>query len=301
MAGTFFLISGPSGAGKNSIISEVVKGVDGIKFAPSLTTRALRQGESEGSPYHFVSVPEFKSRIESGDILEFVEVHGNLYGTSASIIGGLLDRGFDVITDIEVIGAQAIRLKMPERTCSIFVTLDSDEELVRRIIGRQPESAEVVNLRLSRARLEKRLVSGFDYLINNIDLSESVNLLKSIIKAHKSRVAIFENSGPDPLRYLHRTCQFELDESFLSEWKMCIPQILRTYESAQETPEATLRRLLITRNLMAGRCDVDIPEFALRRIPDFFEENETDSVVETCAAYAVSSRPWPSPPQPVSS
>lgn len=287
VSGTFFLVSGPSGAGKNSIISEVVRRGPNLRFAPSLSTRSMRQGESEGSPYHFVSVSEFKARIDSGDILEFVEVHGNLYGTSRSIIHGLLDRGFDVITDIEVIGAQKIALEMVGRTCSVFVTLDSDEELARRITGRHPEKPEDLSRRLARAGLEKQLVSGFDYMIDNVDLPASVALLESIIAAHKSRVAVAEHSSGGVRRHWLRTRRFDIAEPLLAQLPVGCPAVLRTYEGAQESPAESLRRLLITQHLLGGGSSLDLP--ALRLLPDAGHSRETpaDGHVESCSAYRV--------------
>jgi len=208
--GLLFLIIGPAGAGKNSLIDRIVPFDPSLVFAPSLTTRSMRPGEAQGVPYHFVTRREFEQRQQNGDILEFSEINYNLYGTSRSFIDKQLKSGKDVITDVEVLGAHRLLLARPLLVCPIFVIPPSRDELVRRIRARHPAGDLELRSRLGRAEAEVAVASSFDYLVVNKDLEIASSSVRSIIAAERAKVRLMEQIADSEGYSVFRTVEYEI-------------------------------------------------------------------------------------------
>ena len=186
--GNLFIISGPSGVGKSTVISEVMSRYDNLYFSISYTTRAPRVGEQDGVNYYFVSKDEFEQMIARDELLEYANYSGNYYGTSAKRIEEKLDQGIDVLLDIEVVGSSIVRQKRPN-TPAIFVIPPSFEELSRRLNGRNSESPESVRARLNRAREEYKEIPSYDYLVVNEKVSAAADDIIAILRAESCRAA----------------------------------------------------------------------------------------------------------------
>jgi guanylate kinase len=190
--GSLFIVSGPSGAGKTTLIkgarAELAEmGID-LYFSVSHTTRGPRSGERDGTEYHFVDSDRFRQMAAAGEFLEWAEVHDELYGTSRSEVAGRLQRGEDVILDIDVQGAQQIADDdaLRPQSVSIFVFPPSFEELEKRLRNRRMNSEEQIELRLRKASDEIEGGCNFyDYVIINDDQEIATACLKAAIVANK--------------------------------------------------------------------------------------------------------------------
>jgi guanylate kinase len=186
--GAILVLSGPSGAGKSSLISKIIDDIGSTYFSISTTTRAMREGETNGVHYHFVSIEEFKKEIEDEMFLEYAIVHGNYYGTSLGPVKQALKEGKLVIFDIDVQGHDAVMHRLSDITTSVFVTTPSLEELKRRLHVRSTDSDEVINKRLEMAIREVQRISEYDYLVVNDNLEEAAEILVSIAKAARMKI-----------------------------------------------------------------------------------------------------------------
>ena len=169
MKGNLIIISSPSGGGKGTLIREVLEHIPDIGYSVSLTTRAPRFGEEDGKHYHFVTRERFEEAISKNEFLEYAEVHGNLYGTSAIQIEKITTTGFDVILEIDVQGAAKVRDRV-ENAISIFILPPSFEVLKARLTARATEGSEDLELRLRNSIDEVRQYKDFDYVVVNDDL-----------------------------------------------------------------------------------------------------------------------------------
>lgn len=190
--GILFIISGPSGAGKTSLIEKVRRdlGLRGhrLHFSVSHTTRAPRANEVDGTSYHFVSREAFTQMTEREEFIEWAHVHGQMYGTSRKEVLARLERGEDVILDIDVQGARIISRDegLRRHSLSVFVFPPSFEELERRLRSRGLNSEEDIRLRLKKASDEiEEGLSFYDYVIINDDLDSAADELKAAIIARK--------------------------------------------------------------------------------------------------------------------
>ncbi len=185
--GVLFVVSAPSGAGKTSLCKEVVRWVANLQHSISYTTRPIRPTEVSGVDYHFVSPARFPKMIEGGEFIEWAEVHGNYYGTRRADLQALLDRGIDVILDIDSQGAMQIR-----RGCDngvfIYILPPSFEDLERRLTLRRADAPDEIRRRLNRAREEIRDYPSYDYLIFNDQFEAARDHLKAIILAERGRM-----------------------------------------------------------------------------------------------------------------
>ncbi len=160
------MVSGPSGAGKGTVISLARESLPNVVTSVSATTRAPRPGELDGSHYHFLSPADFRRAVAAGDFLEWVDYGGNLYGTPRADVEAKLARGYDVILEIELQGARAIRRSMPAATL-IFVAPPSVDELARRLHGRATDTPGAIVRRLEIAKAELAAEHEFDEVIVN--------------------------------------------------------------------------------------------------------------------------------------
>ena len=186
--GRTFIISGPSGVGKSTVLKELFNDRDDLYFSVSATTRSPRPGEVDGVHYHFTNVDEFRKMISEDAFLEYAEYVGNFYGTPKKYVDRAMDDGRDVILDIEIQGANQICTKRPE-TERIFIAPPSWVELERRLTARGTDSQEVIQSRLLRAKVELQTASSYDYLVINDTVEQAVAEMAAILCAEHCRPA----------------------------------------------------------------------------------------------------------------
>lgn len=184
--GNIYIVVAPSGAGKTSLVGALLKAEPKVGLSVSYTTRAPRAGEVDGQHYHFVAREAFEHMIGQSDFLEYAEVYGNYYGTSASWIKSQLEEGKDILLEIDWQGASQVRQIFP-RAVGIFIMPPSMEELERRLRGRATDSEEVIVRRLSAARAEIDKVSEYDFIIVNDDFERAKTDLISVIHSQRLR------------------------------------------------------------------------------------------------------------------
>ncbi len=185
--GLLFVLSGPSGVGKDAVLSEVEKIYPSVRRCVTVTTRPRRENEQNGADYTFVSASEFRQRAEEGAFLEYAEVHGYLYGTPRHWVEDQLSKGFDVVLKIDVQGGLSVKQAKPE-TILIFLVPPSLEELERRLRSRNSESEESVTRRLLNARKELEQIPHYDYMIENSSIEQAAEELKAVIVAEHCRI-----------------------------------------------------------------------------------------------------------------
>lgn len=199
MRGRLFIVAAPSGAGKSTLIDALLRQEPTLKLSVSYTTRPPRPGEQNGREYHFVDEKTFAEMQARGEFLESAEVHGYRYGTSRSVIRDVLDRGEDLLLEIDWQGARQVRRLIPEAV-GIFILPPSIEELERRMRARGQDADDVIRRRLANAREELAHAGEFQYAIMNSDFEAALQDLKAIIRAERlkqPRTAAGETHGPD--------------------------------------------------------------------------------------------------------
>ena len=188
--GMLLVISGPSGTGKGTLIEKLMKDDPTLVFSVSATTRAPRPGEIDGVHYHFVSNEKYDELVAEGAFVEYATVHGNRYGTLRSEVYQRLERGENVVLDIDVQGALNVIASEKEKV-SIFLLPPSMKELRRRLTERGTETPEQVETRLGNAAWEISQKDKYEYKVINDDMEECLDTLRAIIKAEKHASAYY--------------------------------------------------------------------------------------------------------------
>ena len=197
--GLLLVVSGPSGAAKGTICKALLDKKDKIKLSVSATTRKPRNGEVHGVNYFFIEKEEFTKMVENGEFLEHAQIYDNFYGTPKAAIIECLEKGQDVILEIEMQGARQIKEVYPEGVF-IFVLPPSLEELKSRIVGRGTETQEEIEKRFSCAFEEINQIVNYDYFIVNEDIEKSVNDVEAIILSEKNKVTRYKNNIIDKFK-----------------------------------------------------------------------------------------------------
>ncbi len=184
--GNLFIISGPSGAGKGTLVRELSDRVTDAWVSVSVTTRVPRPREVEGRDYLFVSSDEFERLAASDGLLEWAQVHGNRYGTPRMAVESMIAAGRQVILEIDPQGAFQVKSYLPESVL-VFIMPPSLEELQRRLVGRGSETKAQVETRLATAKRELKLVGKYDHVVQNDDVPRAVGELVAIIDSYADR------------------------------------------------------------------------------------------------------------------
>lgn len=186
--GLLVVFSGPSGVGKGTVRKKFFEKMgDKLYYSISMTTRGIREGETDGVDYHFISKEQFLEEIQKDNVLEYNEYVGNFYGTPKDVVFEKINAGIDVVLEIEVNGAKMIKEKVPN-CVSIFIAPPSYEALKERLIGRNTEPPEVIEKRLMKAEDEISSANLYDYVVINDDVDEASNEVISIIESEHLRV-----------------------------------------------------------------------------------------------------------------
>ncbi len=185
--GLMLVLSSPSGAGKSTIAASLLRDDHSLGISVSVTTRAKRPSEIDGTHYHFKTIPQFERMRESGELLEWAEVHGNFYGTPREPVESAMADGRDMLFDIDWQGAQQLQEKMKADIVSIFVLPPTMTELQSRLHRRAEDSEEVIATRLANSRAEIGHWREYDYVIVNDDLGNAFEAVQSIVRAERLR------------------------------------------------------------------------------------------------------------------
>ncbi len=191
--GMLIIFSGPSGAGKDTVLDELRKITDKVNVSVSLTTRAKRDNEIDGESYYFVTRDYFERKLGEGGFLEYAEYGGNLYGTPKAPVDEMLSRGKNVILKIEVKGAEKIRKLYPD-CVSVFVLPPSMKVLEKRLRGRNSDDEEAIQRRILIAKEEIRRSVEYDYIVINDKLEDAVADLLAVINAESFKTSRNKNT-----------------------------------------------------------------------------------------------------------
>jgi len=186
--GLLILISAPSGAGKTSLVNEIIDRDDLLIKSVSHTTRAKRPGEEESIDYFFTTESEFNQMVLNNDFIEHAEVFGNFYGTSKNYVEENLDSGFDVILEIDWQGARQIQ-SVKREAVSIFIAPPTKQELENRLRKRGKDSEETISIRMSQATSDMKKAESYNYVVVNDSFETATNQLLTIISAERLRTS----------------------------------------------------------------------------------------------------------------
>lgn len=197
--GLLFIVSAPSGAGKTTLVERLVEQVPHLRLSRSYTSRAARDGETDGVDYNFVTRERFEAMVAVGEFLEWADVFGNLYGTSAADTERVLESGTDLVLVIDVQGARKVRRRGIETT-AVFVMPPSFEVLEARLRGRSKDADEVVRRRLQVAQQEVAAFVEYDFVVINDELTAAVDRLRSIVLAERARLKCMRGEADEIVR-----------------------------------------------------------------------------------------------------
>lgn len=184
--GALFVVTGPSGTGKTTLVKAALQHIPNLFFSVSATTREPREGEKNGVDYFFFTPQEFATKIEADDFLEFANVYGNQYGTLREPVERSIASGNSIILDIDPQGAEQIRKKMPQAV-SIFILPPDKQTLHARLLQRNTDSSNVIQNRMRQATQQLSYCQHFDYLVINDDLSSAIQQFQAIVIAELSK------------------------------------------------------------------------------------------------------------------
>ena len=182
--GGVFIVAGPAGSGKDTLFKELFKKRPDIKFSISSITRAMRVGEVEGEKYNFITREKFEDMLKNDELLEYNVYIGNYYGTPKAPVVAAIEKGEDILIEVDVNGAKSIREKMPAAV-SIFIMPPSYKELKRRLSGRGTESEEVIEKRMHESLSEIARATEFDYIVVNDNIDDAVDDIIEIIQSSR--------------------------------------------------------------------------------------------------------------------
>jgi guanylate kinase len=185
--GLLFIVSAPSGAGKTTLVERLVEQLPNLKMSRSYTSRAARQGETDGVDYNFVSRERFEAMAAASEFLEWADVFGNLYGTRAPDTDAMLAGGNDVVLVIDVQGARKVRARGLEAR-AVFVMPPSFHVLEQRLRGRSKDSEAAIQRRLQVARDEVAAFAEYDFVVVNDEVTAAVDRLRGIVVAERARL-----------------------------------------------------------------------------------------------------------------
>jgi guanylate kinase len=194
--GIIFILSAPSGTGKTTVCQLLKQKRPNLKLSISHTTREPREGEADGTHYHFISQKKFEKKIQNGEFLEWAKVFNNYYGTASESISRHLNKGEDVLIELDVQGAQSLK-KINYKAVFIFIMPPSLKELEVRLNKRGTENANKIQYRLGVSKKEIQQSTLYDYILTNIDVEETVDNLQSIITGEQFRKERYQPSSPD--------------------------------------------------------------------------------------------------------
>jgi guanylate kinase len=182
-----FVVSAPSGSGKTTIVKEILKNNKEIIFSVSATTREKRPDEINGKDYFFLSKDEFIRKIEKNEFIEYEQIFdGNYYGTLKEFVEKNLEKGKDMMLDLDVLGAISVKKYYPENSVLIFIKPPSRDEVRERLLKRKTETVEQIDKRLSRFDIEMAKIKEFNYIILNDNIENAVMQLQKIINKYKN-------------------------------------------------------------------------------------------------------------------
>ena len=185
--GNLFIVTGPSGAGKGTVLGRVMPSMEDLHYSVSATTRAPREGEEDGVNYYFLRKEQFLEMIGQGAFLEHAEYVGNYYGTPAGPVDECLNKGMDVVLEIDVQGALIVKQKRPEAKL-VFIIPPSFSDLELRLRSRGTETEETIAKRLEKAREEYQMADQYDYIVLNDKVEKAADELRAIILASRCAV-----------------------------------------------------------------------------------------------------------------
>lgn len=203
MAGTLFIVTAPSGAGKTTLVRGLLQRDARVQLSISYATRAPRAGEEDGREYHFVDVPTFRALRERDEFLEWAEVHGNYYATSRVWLKEQVAAGRDILLEIDWQGAQQVRKSFPDAV-GVFIMPPSMQELESRLRGRGTDSDDVISRRLLAASGEMRHVAEFDYVIINNEINTALDDLVAVVRAARLRFLNQRQRHPENFDFLEQ-------------------------------------------------------------------------------------------------
>lgn len=180
MSGRLFVISGPSGAGKGTVVREILRRRPDVFFSVSVTTRPARRAERDGVDYNFISVPEFLGMRDRGDLLEWAEVFGNYYGTPRPPVEAALGSGRHAILELDIQGAENVKRSRPDAVL-VFIEPPSMEELTVRLRNRGTEDKDGMSLRIDAAYEEMRRKELYDHIVVNDEVGKAADALLRIL------------------------------------------------------------------------------------------------------------------------